>query len=50
MTAEEIRDRYLSQLRSLYRLVRKLERLYRDFPDASADAWRTGVVFPTADS
>ena len=46
MTGEEIRERYLAELRSLYRKIRQLERLCPGpaFPTASPDQWRAGIV------
>ncbi len=43
MTAEEIRSRYLSEFRGLWRTVRRLERIYPEFPDAPADRWRVAI-------
>ena len=44
MNPQQIRDHYLSRLRSLFRLIRKLESLYPDaYPDAPADAWRAAI-------
>ncbi len=48
MTVEEIRSRYLSRLRSLYRLIRRLESLYCDFPDAPPDVWRKAICSAAA--
>ena len=44
MTSEQIRSRYISRLRNLYRLVGRLERLYPDFPEAPADTWRAAII------
>jgi hypothetical protein len=43
MTAQGIRDNCLSQLRSLWRLVHRLQRVYASFPDASPEEWRKGI-------
>ena len=43
MTAQRVRDDYLSQLRSLWRLVHRLQRVYSSFPDASVEEWRRGI-------
>ena len=44
MNPQQIRDHYLSRLRSLFRLIGKLEKTYPDaFPDAPADAWRAAI-------
>jgi hypothetical protein len=45
MTPEQIRSRYLSELRSLWRTIRRLECLYPKFPNAPADNWRAAVLF-----
>jgi len=46
VTGEEIRNRYLAELRMLYRKIRKLESLYPGpaFPSASPDQWRAAIV------
>jgi hypothetical protein len=43
LDAEQIRIRYLSSLRALYRLTSKIEPLYPEFPDAPADVWRVAI-------
>ena len=44
MTPSEIRAHYLARLRSLYRLIAKINRLYPTFPDASPDTWRAEIA------
>jgi len=43
-TAATVRTRYLSQLRSLYKNISRMERMYPNFPDAPPDAWRDGIA------
>ena len=45
LNPEQIRTRYLSDLRNLYRLIARLEQIYPDphFPDAPADTWRAAI-------
>ncbi len=42
--AETIRARYISQLRALWKTVKRLERMYPQFPDAPPEAWRDGIA------
>ena len=44
VTPTTIRARYLSRLRSLYKNISRMERMYPDFPDAPPDTWRDGIA------
>ena len=44
IAAKSIRDRYITQLRALYKGIKRMEKMYRPFPDAPADAWRDGIT------
>ena len=43
MCPDEIPMRCLSNLRALWRTIRKFERLYPEFPDAPGDTWCAGI-------
>lgn len=43
VTAEAIRTRYLARLRALWRTVKRMEKMYPEFPSAPPEAWRDGT-------
>jgi hypothetical protein len=44
VTAEEIRARYLEELRALWRMLPRIAKLYETFPDAPIPFWHSGIV------
>ena len=44
ITAQVFGVRYLSRLRALWKTVKRMEKMYPQFPDAPPEAWRNGIA------